>query len=161
MRKYHSFCQREMWMCRCSKGPGGWPSSMVGGAGGRGGPGGTSLLDTSVFISALSQPPNSQCSGRRAKPMSESSWDDELVTSRRVGPFLLILVGAAVFGIAGVVAAAYSAHDVLRLPHSTPTRAGPAWLSFGGGVGVFLGVGMALGVICAVRRISSTGRHTR
>jgi len=67
--------------------------------------------------------------------------------SGRLRQVLIIVGGAAIFGVAGVVAAAYSARDILRLPGASATRAGPAWLFSGLGIGVALGALVAVGLI--------------
>ncbi len=65
----------------------------------------------------------------------------------RLKQVLIIVGGAAIFGVAGVAAAAYSARDILKLPGASATRAGPAWVFSGLGVGVALGVLVAVGLI--------------
>jgi hypothetical protein len=69
------------------------------------------------------------------------------MSSGRLEHGLIILGGAALFGVAGVVAAAYSARDILRFPGTSATRAGPAWLFSGLGVGVALGTLVAVGLL--------------
>ena len=75
---------------------------------------------------------------------------------------VLLIVGVvAVFGVMGVVAAAYIAHDVLTLRHST-TKAGPAWLLFGFGVGAVFGAAAAVALRHLVRLAHPrSGRHVR
>lgn len=77
-----------------------------------------------------------------------------MVTRERIRQVLIIVGVAVVFGIEGTVAAAYSAHDVLSLPNQPATRAGPAWLTFGAGVGVIL----ALGLIYSFHRLRHSPR---
>lgn len=73
---------------------------------------------------------------------------------------VLVIVGvAAMFGVAGVVAAAYSARDMLRFPGTSATRAGPAWLFSGLGVGVALGALFAVGLIHVGGALRRRGTH--
>ncbi len=67
--------------------------------------------------------------------------------SGRLKQVLITASVAAMFGVSGVVAAAYSARGILRLPGAPATRAGTAWLLSGLGVGVALGALFAVGLI--------------
>ena len=75
---------------------------------------------------------------------------------------VLIIVGMVVlFGMAGVVGAAYAARDILRLPGTAATRAGPAWLFSGLGVGAILGALLAVGLSRPEGRYTEEGRTRR
>ena len=63
----------------------------------------------------------------------------------------MVAVSAA-FGAMGLVGAAYSARDVLRVPGAPASQAGPAWLVSGLGVGLALGAALAVGLVLVRRR---------
>ena len=69
-----------------------------------------------------------------------------------MGRYLFVVAVAAAFGAMGLVAAAYSARDVLRVD-GVASRAGPAWLFSGLGVGMALGAALAGGVVLLRRRM--------
>jgi hypothetical protein len=76
------------------------------------------------------------------------------MTSQKFRRGFLVLGIAALFGVLGVIGAAYSAHWVLETPHGPQTTAGPAWLFSGLGVGAVFGALLAMGAMHFVHRRS-------
>jgi hypothetical protein len=86
-------------------------------------------------------------------------WDHAGVPSGRLKQVVIIAGAAAIFGFGGVVAAACSARDILRLPGTEATRAGPAWLLSGLGVGVVFGALVAVALLHLGGALRRRGTH--
>ena len=77
-----------------------------------------------------------------------------MTSTRRKGG-LIVLGVAAVFGVLGLIGAAYGAHLVLHTPGGPQTTAGPAWLFTGLGMGAVVGTSLAM----AARRLIQRHPH--